>query len=112
MPSFSEKPLAQARVGSAVAIYSVPTVNTSSIIKTITICNTSAGPAAFRLFFALTDASFIQATASYFDFVIGATDTKLINSYFVLTNTAGRVGFSPGETSSALTITLWGAEIG
>ena len=114
--SLKEKFLGQARENSttAVSVYSPPadTVSaaTTTVIKTIVLCNQTTADVEFRIFLHNTGTTYDESTALYFDETIAMKSTTKIETYWVMDNPAGNLAYRT-STANALTITLFGAEI-
>lgn len=106
-----EKQLGQARENStnAVSVYSPP-VSTNTIIKCITLCNTTSGNETFSLYMDDDGTTYNESTAKYFDFPLTAKDTLVINTYWAMNNSSGNLAYKV-SAANAITITVDGAEI-
>lgn len=104
------KQLGQGRYNdtNANTVYTVPAA-TTTIIKNIHICNTTAVAATCRLFLGASGATADQTTAVFYDFPIPANSFVQDSGSHIL-SVGGTVKFAEG-TANALTITVEGLEI-
>lgn len=110
--AFVEKQLAQARENStnAVSVYSPPNARTTAIVKTIIICNSTAGAIAVRLFLDDDGSTYDQSTALLYDYSIAANSYVELNGFYPMSDSDGNLAYR-SATANALTITIFGAEI-
>jgi len=109
--AFQEKILAQLRPtgSSAVTAYTVP-ANTTSIITTIHICNTTTSDTTFRIFIDNTASTYDETTALYYDTTLSAKETMKIQTHLGMNTAGGTLGIRTAN-ASALTFTINGVEI-
>jgi len=111
MTTLTEKLLGQTRPGSttATSIYSPP-ANTSSIIKTIFIANTTASSATFRIFVDDDGTTYDETTALFWDVSIDGNTTVEVDTFIAMNDSSGNLAVRTG-TASALTFTVFGGEV-
>jgi hypothetical protein len=109
--AFQEKQLGQAREAStnAVSVYS-PAASTTGIIKTILLANTSGADATFRLFVDDDGTTYTEVTAIAWDVPILADQMIEIQTFIPMDTAAGNFAYR-SSVASAITITLFGAEV-
>jgi len=109
--AFQEKQLAQARENStnAVSVYS-PAASTTGIIKSITVCNQTAGAVTYRIFLDDDGTTFDESTALYFDIALPANTTDLLDVHWGMDNSSGNLAYR-SNTANAITITVFGVEV-
>jgi hypothetical protein len=83
---------------------------TTAIIKRLTICNTTAVTAAFRIFIDDDGTTFDESTAVFFDAEILGNTTVSDTGFKAMNNSSGNFAVRT-DTASALTFTLFGAEV-
>jgi len=109
--ALQEKQLGQARENStnAVSVYS-PGASTTTIIKSVVVCNQSAAAATFRIFLDDDGTTYDQTTALYYDVSIPADTTVQIDTYWPMNDATGNIAYR-SSVANALTITVFGVEI-
>jgi len=109
--AFQEKQLGQARENStnAVSVYS-PGASTTTIIKTIFICNTSGAAATYRLFVDDDGTTYDETTAIAWDQSLPADSSIELNTFISMNDSNGNFAYR-SSVANAITITLFGAEI-
>ena len=109
--AFQEKQLAQARENStnAVTVYSRP-ADTTSIVKTLIVCNTSGAACTYRLFFDDNGNTYDESTALVWDQTLSANETIIIDTFLAMATASGTIGYR-NSVANAITITLFGSEI-
>jgi hypothetical protein len=92
----------------AVSIHS-PTANTHTHVTTITVCNTTAGGAKFRIFLDDDGTTYDQTTALYYDITLAANSTQTFEFQkpIFMNDSNGNLAVRT-DTASALTFTVWG----
>lgn len=86
-----------------------PTTNSTSIVRTVLVCNTSAGAVTFRLFIDEDGTTYDETTALMYDYSLAVDTTYAMDTYLVVAS-GGNFGIRTG-TSNALTFTCYGMEI-
>lgn len=90
-------------------VYSRP-ASTESIVRQITVANTTTGVATFRMCVDDDGNTYNESNAHYWDVSIDANTTVTFTNLFIAMNTAsGTIGFRT-NTASALTISIYGIE--
>ena len=109
--AFQEKQLGQHRINSttATSLYS-PGASTTTIIKSIVVCNQSGTVDTFRLFIDDDGTTYDQTTALYYDVSIAAGTTVQIDTYWPMNDADGNLA-TQNATANALTFTAFGVEI-
>lgn len=109
--TIQEKQLGQSRPGdtTAVSVYS-PSTQTTTIIKTIFVTNTSGAAATCRLFVDDDGTTYNETTAIVWDMNIPADDILSIDTFIAMNNANGNFAVRT-SIADALTFTLFGAEI-
>lgn len=109
--ALQEKQLGQLRPANttAASLYS-PGASTTTIIKSIVICNQTASSAKYRIFVDDDGTTFDETTALFFDITIGANSTDQIDTFYAMNNSSGALAVRT-DTNSALTFTCFGTEI-
>ena len=109
--ALTEKQLGQLRPAdtNATSVYS-PAANTTGVIKTILVCNTSASSAKFRIFLDDDGTTYTEATALFWDTPIASDTTVDFCTLLPMNNSAGNLAFRT-DTINALTITVAGFEV-
>ena len=107
--STTNKQLGQAvATTSAASIYS-PAASTETVIKQITVCNTSNNIVKLSLFRDDDGTTYDTTTAVKYEQDIQAKSTEMWDVYYCMNNSAGNFAIEAGASSS-LTITLDGIE--
>jgi len=111
MASIQEQQLGQLRPANttAASLYS-PGTGITTIIKAITICNTSGGAVTFRIFLDNDGTTYDQTTALFYDIALAADTTIQIDSYYAMNNSSGNLAVRT-SSNDAITFTCFGAEI-
>jgi hypothetical protein len=111
MVTLQEKQLGQTRPSDTteVSLYS-PGANVTAVIKSIWVCNTTASPAAFRIFLDDDGTTYDETTAIFWDVAIAANTTIEINTFAAMNNSSGNLAVRT-SVGNALTFTVFGAEI-
>jgi hypothetical protein len=106
-----EKQLGQLRPANttAASLYSPPAL-TTAIIKGLTICNTTALVASFRIFIDDDGTTYDESTALFFDAEIVGNVTVSVTGFKAMNNASGNFAVRT-DTANALTFTLFGAEV-
>jgi hypothetical protein len=106
-----EKQLGQLRPANttAASLYSPPAL-TTAIIKGLTICNTTAITATFRIFNDDDGTTYDETTALFFDAEILGNTTVSATGFKAMNNSSGNFAVRT-DTANALTFTLFGAEV-
>lgn len=109
--AFAEDQLGQLRPSdtNAVSLYS-PADSTRWIAKKIVVCNTSTSSATFRIFHSKEGTTYDESTALFFDSPITAKQTITDTGFMAGSSSSGNVAVR-SSAASALTFTLYGAEI-
>lgn len=109
--ALQEKQLGQLRPANTTAatLYS-PGASTTTIIKSIVICNQTSAAAKWRLFVDDDGTTYDETTALFFDITIGANSTDQIDTYYPMNNSSGNIAVRT-DTNSAITFTCFGVEI-
>ena len=112
MPTLSEKQLGQVRpvTTEPSSVYSPGASVSSTIIKTIIICNQSASSANYRIFYNSSGSVYDVSTAIFYDVPLDAKTTAIVETYMAMNDANGNVAVRT-DTPSALTFTLAGAEV-
>lgn len=107
----TRKQLAQARPSnsSATSLYAIPSDNVATEVQCIVVANTTASPAAYRIFHDEDGATYTQATALFYDVTIAANTSVEISSSIYMLNASGNLAIRT-DTGSALTFTAYGVE--
>ncbi len=104
-----EKVLGQATPSTtATSIYS-PDSGNVGIIKTIVVCNTTAGALTFRIFLDDNGTTYSTATALFYDVSIAANTSLIYNVYIPMNDSNGNLAVRSSATGVAFTVS--GAEI-
>ena len=108
---FQEKQLGQLRPASttATSLYS-PGVGITAIIKSIVVCNTTAGDATAQIFIDDNGSTYSEETALFYNMPIDGNTTTQIDTYYPMSVDAGNIAVR-SSVSSALTFTIFGAEV-
>jgi len=108
--AFQEKQLGQLAPANttAASIYS-PGTDTTGIITNITVANTTASSAKFRIFVDDDGTTYSAATALYYDVPILANQTVAITTYIAMNDSTGNLAVRT-DTNDAITFTVFGAE--
>jgi hypothetical protein len=106
-----EKQLGQLRPANttAASLYS-PGASTTWVAKNLVVCNTSGAGASFRAYHDEDGTTYDETTAIFWDVPVAANETVSITSLLSGFTNAGNIGVRT-DTASALTFTLYGAEI-
>ncbi len=106
-----EKQLGQLRPANttAASLYS-PGANTTAIIKSIVVCNTTSGAPAFRIFIDDDGTTYDETTAHYFDVSMVANETLQIDTFWAMNDSTGNLAVRT-DTNDAITFTAHGVEI-
>lgn len=109
--AWQEKQLFQSRINgtSLTSVYSPPD-NTTTIVKHVTICNTTAVADTFELCIDDDGTTYSAATALYWDVSIAGNTTLELDVFWAMNNTNGNIAFR-NATANSLTITGFGVEI-
>ena len=109
--ALQEKQLGQLRPANttAASLYS-PGASTTTIIKTIVVCNQTASSAKYRIFMDDNGTTYDESTALFFDIAIGANSTDQIDTFYAMNDSTGNLAVRT-DTNSALTFTCFGTEI-
>ena len=109
--AFQEKQLGQHRINSttATSLYS-PGASTTTIIKSIVVCNQSSSAATFRLFIDDDGTTYDQTTSLFYDVSISANTTIQIDTFWPMNDATGNLATQNG-TANAITFTAFGVEI-
>ena len=109
--AFQEKQLGQRRDNdtNTHSIYS-PGANTTAIIKTIVIANTTGSDADIRVFIDDNGTTYDQSTALMYDVPIDANSTTQLCGFYPMNDATGNIAYQQG-TGNACTVTVFGAEI-
>ena len=93
----------------AASIYS-PGASTQTLIKSIVVCNTSAGAVTYRIFHDDNGTTYDTTTALYYDVSLAGNTSIILSLNIVMDDSTGNLAV---RTSSAndLTFTCYGAEI-
>ncbi len=106
-----EKQLGQLRPANttAASIYS-PGTNVKAVRMSLVICNTTATKAKFRIFHDDDGTTYDESTALLFDAEILGNHTVEVDGFKAMDDPAGHIAVRT-DTNSALTFTIYGAEI-
>ena len=109
--ALQEKQLGQLRPAdmTAASLYS-PGSSTTTIIKTIIVCNQTTASAKYRIFVDDNGTTYDETTALFYDIAIGANSTDQIDTYYAMNDSTGNLAVRT-DTNSALTFTCFGVEI-
>ena len=104
------KQLGQTRpsVTTAASAYSPSSVETT--MKTVCVCNTSAGTAKFSIYHDDDGTTYDETTALFFQADIAAKTTMWLEVFIAMDDDNGNVAVQT-DTANALTFTLYGAEV-
>jgi len=91
------------------SLYS-PAANKSAVIKTIAVCNYSAGPTTFRIFLDNDGTTYNDSTCLYNDIPIAKKTTELIDIHQCMDNSSGNLAVYVPDINT-LTFTAYGIEI-
>lgn len=93
----------------AASLYS-PGASTQTLIKSIVVCNTSAGAVTYRIFHDDNGTTYNTTTALYYDVSLAANTSIILSLNLAMNDSTGNLAV---RTSSAndLTFTCYGAEI-
>jgi hypothetical protein len=110
--AYQEKQLGQRRDNDTDthSVYS-PASGITAIITTIMLANTSDKSATVRVFIDDDGTTYNQTTALVYDIVIPRGATEDIRGFFPMNNSDGNLAYQQG-TANAITITIFGTEIG
>ena len=110
--TLQEKHLGQVRPTNTTptSVYTVAT-DITVIIKTIVITNTSGSTAKYRLFQDESGTTYDETTALAWDVEVESEKKEVVNLFICSNNATATFGVRT-DTASALTFTLYGAEIG
>jgi hypothetical protein len=107
--SSQEKILGQLQPGSiATTIYTVP-VGTTTIVRTIIICNPTVSDETYRIFIDDDGSTYDATTAIFFDAPVAAKETKLVDTSLGMATVGGTVGVQ--SSGASVNFTVSGAEI-
>lgn len=111
MGSFQEKLLGQARENStnAVSVYSPP-ADTTAVIKTVVVSNTSGADATVRLFVDDDGTTYDESTAIAWDVNIPADSVWDREITVCMNDSSGNFAYR-SSVANALTVSIFGAEI-
>lgn len=102
--------LAQSRPSTtAVASIYTPGDGVQAVVKTVIICNQSAGAAAFSIYHDDNGTTYDQTTQLYSDSTITAGNTRVLTDELFI-DSSGNVAVKT-DVNSALTFTLYGDEV-
>jgi hypothetical protein len=109
--ALQEKQLGQLRPANtnAASIYS-PASGVTAIIKNITVCNTTANNVVFSIYHHETGTTYDQTTALYYQVTIQKNQTLTLTAFMAMKTAGGNLAVQTG-TASALTFTVYGAEV-
>ena len=109
--AYQEKQLGQARDNDTDthSVYS-PAADTTAIVTTIILANTSDSSAKVRVFIDDDGTTYNQATAIAYDIIIARGSSEVIMGFFPMNNEDGNLAYQQG-TANAITITVFGVEI-
>lgn len=109
--NLQEKQLGQLRPANttAASLYS-PDANLTGIAKNLVVSNTTAIETTFRVFVDDDGTTYDETTALFFDVPLKGNTTVLIDMYAAMNDPTGNFAVRTG-TASALTFTLFGAEL-
>ena len=109
--ALQEKQLGQLRPANttAASLYS-PGASTTTIAYTLVVCNTSAASAKYRIFHDDDGTPYYETTALFWDIPIATDTTDTIEIKISANDANGNIAVRT-DTNSALTFTLYGAEI-
>ena len=109
--ALQEKQLGQHRINSttATSLYS-PGASTTTIIKSIVVCNQSSSADTFRLFIDDDGTTYDQTTSLFYDVSISANTTIQIDTFWPMNDATGNLATQNG-TANAITFTAFGVEI-
>jgi predicted double-glycine peptidase len=110
--AIQEKQLGQATPPTAatpVSLYS-PAASTTTVIRNITICNTTGSAAKARIYIDNDGTTYSAATAVIYDLSIGANSSEILTVYWPMDDENGNIAVE-SDTNAALTFTAFGLEI-
>ena len=111
--AMAEKQLGQLRPANttAASLYS-PGADTTTLVTTIIICNSTATAAAARVFHDNDGTTYDQSTALVYDINIAGNTTEVVSlgKYVAMDNSSGNLAVRT-DTANALTFTAYGVEI-
>ncbi len=109
--ALQEKQLGQLRPANttAASLYS-PASSTTTIAYSLIVCNTSGASAKYRIFHDDNGTTYDQTTALFYDIALAADTTDVIEIKISANDSTGNIAVRT-DTNSALTFTLYGAEI-
>jgi len=111
MSTITEKKLGQGQIasGSRTTLYTVP-ASTDAIVKTIIITNTTATAATISIWHVPNGGSYGDTNAIVKTLNIPANDFTQINTYLIMDTTGDTLQAEAG-TASAITMSVYGAEL-
>ena len=112
MATYVEKNLGQLRPANtnAASLYATPAA-TTTIITSLTICNTTAAPALYRIFHDDNGSTYDETTALAYDSQCDAYGTVIINKPgWSMNDNSGNLAVR-SSVASALTFTAYGVQI-
>lgn len=94
-------------------LYTVPNTSTSTVVGTVSICNTTAGPVNAYLYVVKGGSTAGTSNAVMYKVKVPAETTTTFSGGITLSNTSGTVDFivCGSDVSGALTFQAWGSEI-
>jgi len=109
--ALQEKQLGQLRPAdtTAASLYS-PGASTTTIIKSITVTETSGSAVTFRIFIDDDGTTYDETTALYWDIALQADTTVQIDTFWPMNNSSGNLAVRT-SSNSAITFTAFGVEI-
>jgi len=112
MPAFTEKQLGQLRPANttAASIYQTP-ASTTTIITNLTVTNTTAATAKFRVFHDDNGSTYDETTALAWDVQVAPGEAYIISKVGWLMNDASGNLAVRTDTASALTFTAYGVQM-
>ena len=107
---FTIKQLGQLRPANttAASIYS-PASGVNTDVKTLVVCNQTAGAADYRIFHDDDGTTYDETTALFYDVTLSANATDIIPLNIGMDDDSGNIAIRT-DTNDALTFTLYGAE--
>jgi len=93
----------------AASIYS-PAASTETIVKSITVCNTSGAQARYRIFHDDDGTTYDETTALFWEILLAANTTHTLEFNLMMDDSTGNLAVRT-DINSAITFTCWGSEV-
>lgn len=95
--------------GSATSIYS-PGAGVTTVVKSITVCNTTSSATTFSIFLDDDGTTYTEATALFYGVELAANETVVLSVYWPMADAGGNLAVQGGD-ADAVTFTVFGLEI-